>query len=83
MNSFTFLVVGARVVVVVVVMVVVVLVVVVVVGLSVVTRIGCCWNLKGEVLPDKEFSGQFSLVLSLLSGTLNSYEDDKCSNRVW
>ena len=83
MNSFTFLVVGARVVVVVVVMVVVVLVVVVVVGLAVVTRIGCCWNLKGEVLPDKEFSGQFSLVLSLLSGTLNSYEDDKCSNRVW
>ena len=85
MNSLTFLVVGARVVVVVVVMVVVVvdLVVVVVVGLLVVTRIGCCWNLKGEVLPDKEFSGQFSLVLSLLSGTLNSYEDDKCSNRVW
>ena len=83
MNSFTFLVVGARVVVVVVVMVVVVLVVVVVVGLAVVTRIGCCWNLKGEVLPDKEFSGQFSLVLSLLSGTLNSYEDDKCLNRVW
>ena len=75
MNSLTFLVVGARVVVVVVVMVVV--------GLLVVTRIGCCWNLKGEVLPDKEFSGQFSLVLSLLSGTLNSYEDDKCSNRVW
>jgi len=74
MNSLTFLVVGARVVVVVVVMVVVVvdLVVVVVVGLVVVTRIGCCWNLKGEVLPDKEFSGQFSLVLSLLSGTLNS-----------
>jgi len=75
MNSLTFLVVEARVVVVVVVMVVVVvdLVVVVVVGLVVVvTRIGCCWNLRGEVLPDKEFSGQFSLVLSLLSGTLNS-----------
>jgi len=72
MNSFTFLVVGARVVVVVVVMVVVVLVVVVAVGLAVVTRVGCCWYLKGEVLPDKEFSGQFSLVLSLLSGTLNS-----------
>ena len=88
MNSLTFLVVGARVVVVVVVVdlvvVVVDLVVVVVVGLVVVvTRIGCCWNLKGEVLPDKVFSGQFSLVLSLLSGTLNSYEDDKCSNRVW
>ena len=85
MNSFKFLVVGARVVVVVVVMVVVVLVVVVVVvvGLAVVTRVGCCWYLKGEVLPDKEFSGQFSLVLSLLSGTLNSYEDDKCSNPVW
>jgi len=75
MNSFTFLVVGARVVVVVVMVVVVVVVdqvVVVVAGLAVVTRFGCCWNLKGEVLPDKEFSGQFSLVLSLLSGTLNS-----------
>lgn len=72
MNSLTFLVVGARVVVVVVMVVVVVDLVVVVVGLVVVTRIGCCWNLKGEVLPDKEFSGQFSLVLSLLSGTLNS-----------
>ena len=85
MNSFKFLVVGSRVVVVVVVMVVVVLVVVVVVvvGLAVVTRVGCCWYLKGEVLPAKEFSGQFSLVLSLLSGTLNSYEDDKCSNPVW
>jgi len=78
MNSFTFLVVGARVVVVVVVVVMVVVVVVVdqvvvvVAGLAVVTRFGCCWNLKGDVLPDKEFSGQFSLVLSLLSGTLNS-----------
>lgn len=77
MNSFTFLVVGARVAVVVVVVMVVVVVVVdqvvvVVAGLAVVTRFGCCWNLKGDVLPDKEFSGQFSLVLSLLSGTLNS-----------
>ena len=71
------------VVVVVVVTVVVVLIVVVVVGLAVVTRIVCCWNLKGEVLVAKEFSGQFSLLLSLVSGTLNSYEDDKCSNRVW
>ena len=86
-NSFTFLVVGARVVVVLIVVVVVVTVVVdlvVVVGLAVVTWIVFCWNLKGEVLlDDKEFSGQFSLLLSLASGTLNSYEDDKCLNRVW
>ena len=93
-NSLTFLVVGAGVVVVlvvvvdlvvvvVVVTVVVVLIVVVVVGLAVVTRIVCCWNLKGEVLVVKEFSGQFSLLLSRVSGTLNSYGDDKCCNRVW
>ena len=70
-------------VVVVVLTVVVVDLVVVVVGLSVVNRVVCRWNLKGEVLVVKEFSGQFSLVLSLVSGTLNSYEDDKRSNRVW
>lgn len=72
----TFLVVGAGVVGVLVVVVdlvvVVVLIVVVIVGLAVVTRIVFCWNLKGEVLVAKEFSGQFSLLLSLVSGTLNS-----------
>jgi len=78
-NSLTFLVVVVVLVVVVdlvvavvVVTVVVVRIVVVVVCLAVETRSDCCWNLKGEVLVVKEFSGQFSLLLSLVSGTLNS-----------
>ena len=81
------LVVGAAVVLVVVVVVVVVVAgvvdLVVVVGLTVVILTVCCWNLKGDVLVATEFSGQFSLVLSLVRGTFNSYKDDECSNRVW